>query len=130
METAVKRQMSTLTSTPWPEMDPIPCYLHTPVRVLGNNFGPLYIKKHVLESQSRLTLHNRLLKHYNPVDIAPWVDGRDVFFINYARQRARQDGYICIKSVTNRRGGRPELRTGCVPTKRIYNERDIAQQSR
>ena len=78
----------------------------------------------MLESQSRLTLHNRLLKHYNPVDIAPWMDGRKVFFINCARRRARRDGYICVRLVTSRRRGRPELKTGCVPTKRSHNERD------
>ena len=120
----LKRKASTLTSTPWPKMDPIPRYLHAPVGVLGNNFGPLHLKNHVLESQSRLTLHNRLLKHYTPVDIAPWVDGRDVFFINCARRRAKRDGYICVKLVTSRGGGRPELTTACVPAKRFHNERD------
>ena len=120
----LKQKASILIHTPWPEMNPIPRYLHAPVGVLGNNFGPLHLKNHMLESQSRLTLDNRLLKHYTPVDIAPWVDGRDVFFINCARRRAKRDGYICVKSVTSRRGGRPELRTGCVPTKRSHNERN------
>ena len=41
----LKQQMSTLSYTPWPEMDPIPRYLHAPVGVLGNNFGPLYLNK-------------------------------------------------------------------------------------
>ena len=120
----LKRMASTLTSTPWPEIDPIPRYLHAPVGILGNNFGPLHLKNHMLQSQSRLALHNRLLKHNNPVDITPWVDGRDAFFINCARRMAKRDGYICVKLVTTRRGGRPELRTGCVPTKRSHNERD------
>ena len=69
----LKRKASTLASTPWPEMDPTPRYLHAPVGVLGNNFGPLHLKNHVLESQSRLTLHNRLLKHYNPELQNLWI---------------------------------------------------------
>ena len=120
----LKRKASTLASATRQVMDPIPRYLHTPVNVLGTNFGPLHLKHHVLESQSRLTLHSRLFKPYNPVHITPWVDGREAFFINCARRRAKRDGYICVKLVAGQRGGRPELRTGCVPTKRKHNERN------
>ena len=119
----LKRTKSVLSSTPHTAMEPIARYLHTPVNLLGQNSGPLHLKNHVLATESRLTLHSRLLKDYNPVDIAPWVDGRDVFFINCARRKAKLDGYICVKLVT--RGGRPELRTSCVTSKRSHNERNI-----
>ena len=120
----VRKRKASILSASCPGVDPIPRYLHTPVNIIGGNFGPLHMKNYMLECQSRLTLHSRLLKHYNPVDITPWVSGRDTFFINCARRRVKRDGYICVKLVTGQRGGRPELRTGCVPTKTRHNERN------
>ena len=103
-------------------MAPIPRYLHVPVGLFGQNAGPLHLKNHALDSQSRLTLQSRLVKKYTPLDIGPWVNGSDVFFINCSRRAARLDGYICVKLVT--RGRTPELITACVSSKNKHNERN------
>lgn len=70
----------------------------------------------VKEHESRLTLQSRLSRQYHPVEITPWVTGREAYFISTTRRFLRRTGYICVK----RRGG--GYRTAVVPSVEAHSE--------
>ncbi len=98
------------------DIDPVPRYLNAPTNICGKNHGPLTIRFDVKEHESRLTLQSRLHTHYNPVEITPWVTGREAYYISCARRPFRKTGYICVR----RRGGR--YITTCVPSIEYHSD--------
>ena len=118
----LKRATSTLTPLSKAQVQGLHRYLNARVSVSGGNPGPLHLQHHITESDSRLTLQNRLMKKSKPVDTAAWVQGRETFFINCARRRLKRDGYICVKAIQTR--GQVELITACVPSTSFHNDRN------
>ena len=118
----LKRATSTLTPSSKAQVQGLHRYLNARVSVSGGNPGPLHLQHHITESDSRLTLQNRLMKKSKPVDTTAWVQGRETFFINCARRRLKRDGYICVKAIQTR--GQVELITACVPSTSFHNDRN------
>lgn len=98
---------------------PVPRYLCATMDAWGNNPGPLPLKLNAKETKSRLTLHSRMMRSYNPVDITPWVNGREIFYINCKHRAVKGDSYLCIKP---REGSTGEFVTACVRSIKSHDE--------
>ena len=81
---------------------PIPRYLCASVNFRGICDGPLELKLNAKESKSRLVLHDRRSKHFQPVELTDWVNGKEIFYINCKHRSFKKDSYICV---TAKRGG-------------------------
>ena len=77
-------------------VEPIPCYLQTPIDMFGHNPGPLRLGYHIKSRNTRLVLVNAVRSHRQPpVSLSVWMSGREMCFIKCARRRQRK-GYIAV----------------------------------
>lgn len=79
---------------------PIPRYLCASVNFRGISNGSLELKLNAKESKSMLVLHDRRSKHYQPVDLTDWINGKEIFYINCKHRSFKKDSYICVTAVT------------------------------
>lgn len=59
---------------------------------------PLQMRMDAKASHSRLALHSRMSKHYQPVKLTEWINEKEVFFINCQKRSVLKPkgGYLCV----------------------------------
>ena len=108
----------TMGETTTPTNKSIPRYLNADVSVFGTNSGPLRLEYHVSDN-SRLVLFGRTTDEKVPVSPTTWAQGDDKFFINCARRRMKNDGYIGMKE-SSRNG--IQWTSACFSRRGCHNE--------
>lgn len=101
---------------------PISRYLYAPVNAFGNNDGPLGLRLDAKDTKTKMNLHSRRVRHFNPVDTKDWVGSRDIFYVNCKQRSVKKNGYICVKRAPRGASIEDEYITCCVPTIKKHNE--------
>lgn len=102
---------------------PISRYLYAPVNTFGNNSGPLTLRLDAKDTKTKMTLHSRRVRHFNPVDTADWVSSSDIFYLNCKQRTVKKNGYIGVKRTPHGVAGiTAEYITYCVPSIKSHSE--------
>ena len=101
---------------------PVPRYLFAPVNTFGKNNGPLMFRLDAKDTKTKLTLHSRRVRLFNPVDTKDWITSKDIFYINCKQRAVRRNGYICVKKTPKDCDIKEEYITCCVPTIKKHDE--------
>lgn len=101
---------------------PVARYLYAPVNAFGNNHGPLTLRLDAKDTKTKMTLHSRRVRHFNPVDTRDWVNSSDIFYVNCKQRSVKKNGYVCVRRTPGGRGVGAEFITGCVPSIKRHSE--------
>ena len=101
---------------------PISRYLYAPVNTFGQNNGPLTLRLDAKDTKTKMTLHSRRVRHFNPVDTEEWVSSRDIFYVNCKQRAVKRNGYVCVKATPHASGVNEDYITCCVPTIKKHDE--------
>jgi hypothetical protein len=101
---------------------PISRYLYAPVNSFGNNSGPLTLRLDAKDTKTKMTLHSRRVRHFNPADTADWTSSSDIFYINCKQRAVKRNGYISVKRTPTGTGLDAEYITCCVPSIKSHSE--------
>ena len=89
-----------------------PYYLEASCDFIGRNWNALRMVPSVMISNASMSLTKRIVDDQSklPVDISPWLRGKESYFIRCTRQSIK-DGYLCIqpaKKKSKRSAGKKE----------------------
>ena len=101
----------------------VPMYLCVPVNWHGRTRPTKSVRMQMngKASQSRMALHSRRSKHFQPAKITEWINEKEIFYVNCKERmkgHVKKSSYLCVKKVDS------EYTVQCEPSIKRHNDKD------
>ena len=104
----------------------VPMYLCVPVNWHGRTHSTKLVRMQMngKASQSRMALHSRRSKHFQPAKLTEWINEKEIFYVNCKermRGNVKKSSYLCVKKVGKKDS---EYAVQCEPSIKRHDDKD------